>query len=223
MYAIVDSLLSEKPGNKLDFTMLMSGTKMYNADIYLLKFELTDDSLGIIRQFFEGKALGHKMILYEHFEVLERHYTNTNQRILDSLKQDFEPFDNETDAIIKRMQEAYKKDIDLIPIPDNFVHMKEFGLMAMLKDFYARLKSKQVDSFENHSPHIQKYFRPGDYIKMTKTKADFRNLEFQYFKDSRTVPVYEHKLKTLENYVYDHPCDVDIEEIHNILVKAQHV
>ena len=64
MYAIVESLINEKPGNKLEFTLLMSGTKMANTDIYLLKFELTDDSLGIIRQFFEGKALGHKMILH---------------------------------------------------------------------------------------------------------------------------------------------------------------
>ena len=52
------------------------------------------------------------------------------------------------------MKEAYEREVDMIPLPDSFIHLKEFGLTALLKDFLARLRGKKINGFDEYTTYV---------------------------------------------------------------------
>ena len=46
---VINKIITLKPGNKLDWYVILHGNQLFNEDEFIIKFELTDDSLGIIR------------------------------------------------------------------------------------------------------------------------------------------------------------------------------
>ena len=49
--------------------VVMQGDELETLGEYIVKFDVTDFSLGIIRQYFEGKARGKKIFNERGFEI----------------------------------------------------------------------------------------------------------------------------------------------------------
>ena len=82
----VDEIIASKPGNTLSYVVVMQGNEMETGGEYIVKFDVTDMSLGIIRQYFEGKAKGKKILTEHGFEVGRKFFEKTDEKLMDSLK-----------------------------------------------------------------------------------------------------------------------------------------
>ena len=61
----------------------------------------------------------------------------------------------------------------MISLPEKHIHTKIFKTNALLQDFLARLRAKNISSFDEYSIYVHKYFRGADYISMTRSKSAF--------------------------------------------------
>ena len=48
-------------------------------------------------------------------------------------------------------------------------------------------------------------------------------MEYAFYRDTYRSPEREEMLKTLEEYVFNHPCDIDADVIHEVLKKTGHM
>ena len=143
----------------------------------------------------------------------------TTDKLLNMVESDFEAFDLESEELITKMTEASKTRCFIIPEPDNFTHIKLFGLDALELDFLSRLKTGNMITADQYSKHVDKYFLPPDYLKLAKHEDVFYKIENKYYKDSAIEPIDEDPEVTLEKWAGKHPTLHTVEYIDELLDK----